>query len=158
PNIVQTYEVRQQGDRTVLVLEYVEGGNLAQKIAGRPQPPRDVARFVEVLAWAMAYAHARGVIHRDLKPSNVLLSAGPEAPLAQCVAKIGDFGLAKLIEGGLQLTRTNEMLGTPSYMPPEQAGGQGGKITAATDVWALGAILYELLTGRAPFLGEGLLE
>src|SRR5262249_21606030 len=118
----------------------------------------DVARFVEVLARAMAYAHARGVIHRDLKPSNVLLSAGPDAPLSQCVPKISDFGLAKLTEGGLHVTRTNEMLGTPSYMPPEQAGGGGGRITPATDVWALGAILYELLTGRAPFLGEGLLE
>jgi tRNA A-37 threonylcarbamoyl transferase component Bud32 len=157
PNIVQVFEVRQQQGRTALVLEYVEGGNLAQKLAGRPQPPREAARLVETLAWAMAYAHGRGVIHRDLKPSNVLLGGADQSPLAQCVPKISDFGLAKLAEGGASLTRTTDVLGTPSYMAPEQTG-KGEKIGPPADIYALGAILYELLTGRPPFLGQGVLD
>jgi WD40 repeat protein len=155
PNIVQVFEVLEQAGRTALVMEFVEGGNLAQRLAGRPQPPRDAARLVEALAWAMAHAHARGVVHRDLKPSNVLLSG--DGPLVECVPRISDFGLAKLTEDGLNLTRTTDVLGTPSYMAPEQTGGHGA-VGPAADVYALGAILYECLTGRAPFLGEGVLD
>jgi WD40 repeat protein/tRNA A-37 threonylcarbamoyl transferase component Bud32 len=158
-NIVAVFEVKEHGGRTCLILEYVEGGNLARKIEGRPQPPRDAARLVETLARAMAYAHERGVIHRDLKPSNVLLAGPPDAPLGQCQPKISDFGLAKLLAGtGASLTRTTDILGTPSYMAPEQAGGHGTRVSPATDVYALGAILYELLTGRPPFLGETVLD
>ncbi len=156
PNIVQVYEVRQDGERTALVMEYVEGGNLAQRLAGRPQPPREAARLVQALAWAMAHAHGRGVVHRDLKPSNVLLS-GDDGPLSQLQPRISDFGLAKLTEGGMHLTRTSDVLGTPSYMAPEQTGGKA-PVGPAADVYALGAILYECLTGRPPFLGETVLD
>ncbi len=159
PNIVQVYEVREHEGRTALVLEYVEGGNLAQKLAGRPHPPAAAVPLVEALAEAMAYAHAQGVVHRDLKPSNVLLSCGPDAPLTACRPRISDFGLAKLlVEGGPRLTATHEVLGTPSYMAPEQTGTASAHIGPAADVWALGAILYECLTGRPPFLGESVLD
>jgi WD40 repeat protein len=164
PHIVQVFEVNEHQGRMALVLEFVEGGNLAQKLGGRPQPPRDGARLVETLAWAMAYAHGRGVIHRDLKPSNVLLAGDSEAPLTQCVPKIGDFGLAKLIAssgaqpGAAGLTRTTDILGTPSYMAPEQTGGAEGPVGPAADVYSLGAVLYECLTGRPPFLGQGVLD
>jgi WD40 repeat protein len=162
PHIVQVFEVDSHQGRTALVLEYVEGGTLAQKLAGKPQPPRDAARLVETLARAMAYAHGRGVVHRDLKPGNVLLSAGPDAPLAQCAPKIGDFGLAKLIEtdgeARAAMTRSGDILGTPSYMAPEQAGGGTTVVGPAADVYALGAILYECLTGRPPFLGASVLD
>ncbi|MFO0845637.1 MAG: serine/threonine-protein kinase [Gemmataceae bacterium] len=152
-NIVQLFEVKEYDGRPALVMEYVEGGSLDEKLAGKPQPPPDAARLVETLAWAMAYAHGRGVIHRDLKPSNVLLSAGPDEPLRVCVPKVGDFGVAKFLEGGPPLTATNELLGTPSYMAPELTGGAAAA-DASADVYALGAILYECLTGRPPFLGE----
>ena len=159
PNIVQVFEVKQLGDRTALVLEYVEGGNLAQKLGGKPQTARDSARLLETMAWAMAYAHSRGVIHRDLKPSNVLLSGGPDAALGQTAPKIGDFGLAKLLEGHEPaLTRTTDILGTPSYMAPEQTGIAIGPVGPAADVYSLGAILYECLTGRPPFLGQNVLD
>src|SRR5262249_16998444 len=124
----------------------------------RPQPPLDAARLVETLAGAMAYAHGRGVIHRDLKPSNVLLSGEPATPLAQCLPKIGDFGLAKLLEGGISLTRTTDVLGTPSYMAPEQTGQMHQDVGPSADVYSLGAILYECLTGRPPFLGQSVLD
>jgi WD40 repeat protein len=155
PNIVQVFEVREQLGRTALVMEYVEGGNLAQRLAGRSLPAGDAARLVEALAGAMAHAHDRGVVHRDLKPSNVLLDG--DGPLAQCVPRISDFGLAKLTADGLHLTRTTDVLGTPSYMAPEQTGGKG-EIGPAADLYALGAILYECLTGRPPFLGETVLD
>jgi WD40 repeat protein len=168
PHIVQVFEVKELQGCTALVLEYVEGGNLAQKLAGKPQPPAEAARLVETLAWAMAYAHGRGVIHRDLKPSNVLLSGGVHAPLSGCIPKIGDFGLAKLVEGDYlgspdvrnraSLTRTSDVIGTPSYMAPEQTGGAAGDIGPTADVYALGALLYECLTGRPPFLGQSVLD
>ncbi len=157
PHIVTVHEVKDLGGRVALVLEYVEGGNLAEKLSGKPQPPRDAAHFIEQVAWAMAYAHGRGVIHRDLKPSNILLSGGPDAPLAQCQPRIGDFGLAKLVEQSAHLTKTNDVLGTPSYMAPEQAVS-AGQVGPAADIYALGAVLYEMLTGRPPFLGQNLLD
>jgi WD40 repeat protein len=170
PHIVQIFEVKEYnagfGEGSVaLVLEYVEGGNLAQKIDGKPQPPRDAARLVETLARATAHAHGRGVVHRDLKPSNILLAGPPDAPLADCEPKISDFGLAKLektsgaansIASGL--THTTDILGTPTYMAPEQADGRHREVSPAVDTYALGAILYELLTGRPPFLGAGVLD
>jgi len=157
PNIVGVYEVKQYQGRTALVLEYVESGNLAQKLAGKPVASAEAAHLVEVLARAMHYAHSRGVIHRDLKPSNILLSGGPDAPLSRCTPKISDFGLAKLLEESPQLTRTSDILGTPSYMAPEQASGAGRNVGPTADLYALGAILYECLTGRPPFLGQGML-
>jgi WD40 repeat protein len=158
-NIVQVFEVKEVEGRTCLVLEYVDGGTLSGKLGGRPQPAAVAAKLVEALARAMAYAHDKGVIHRDLKPGNVLLDGPPDAPLTKSDPKISDFGLAKLLIGnaGASLTRTNDVLGTPCYMAPEQAEGKK-TIGPAADVYSLGAILYELLTGRPPFLGETVLD
>jgi hypothetical protein len=144
PNIVQIFERGQQGGLPYFTLEFLEGGNLAQKLGGTPMLPAAAADLMEALARGVHYAHANGIVHRDLKPANVLLSADG-------TPKITDFGLAKKVEGG-GLTQTGAILGTPSYMAPEQAGGQGKKVGPAADVYALGAILYECLTGRPPFL------
>ncbi|MCI0743225.1 MAG: protein kinase [Gemmataceae bacterium] len=150
PNIVQIHEVGEHDGRPFLSLEYVEGGGLDKKLGGAPQPARDAARLVETLARAIHHAHTQGVIHRDLKPANVLLSADG-AP------KVTDFGLARFGEGSGQ-TQSGDILGTPSYMAPEQAAGQGSTVGPAADVYALGAILYELLAGRPPFRAENPFE
>jgi WD40 repeat protein len=147
PNIVAVHQVGVHGDSPYLALEFVDGPSLAHKCAGTPQPPREAARLVEVLAAAVHEAHQHGIVHRDLKPGNVLLtSAG--------VPKIADFGLAKRAQGDSHLTQTGVVLGTPSYMAPEQATPRNKAVGPAADVYALGAILYELLTGRPPFQGE----
>jgi serine/threonine-protein kinase len=146
PNIVPIYEVGESGGRPFLALEYVDGGSLLRKVAGSAQPEREAARLVETLARAVHYTHRRGILHRDLKPNNVLLTADG-------TPKITDFGLAKLLDADAGPTRTETLLGTPSYMAPEQAAGDAKKVGAAADVYSLGAILYELLTGRAPFQG-----
>jgi hypothetical protein len=143
PNIVQIFETGQQDGLPYFTLEYVDGGSLAHKLDGTPLPPSEAAKLVETLARAVHYAHTHGVVHRDLKPGNVLL-ANDGTP------KITDFGLAKKVEGG-GLTRSGAIMGTPSYMAPEQADGQTQRIGPATDVYALGAILYECVTGRPPF-------
>jgi serine/threonine-protein kinase len=150
-NIVQIYEVGEEGDRPYFSLEYVEGGSLERKMAATPQPPREAARLVQTLAAAMDYAHQQGIIHRDLKPANILLTADG-------VPKISDFGLAKRLEGDAGQTHSGTILGTPSYMAPEQALGMLSAIGPPADVYALGAILYELLTGRVPFRGPTILE
>jgi serine/threonine-protein kinase len=151
-NIVQIHDVGQHARSPYLVLELVEGGNLAQRVAGTPQPAAWAAELVEALARAMDAAHRQGVVHRDLTPANILLAEDG-------TPKITDFGLAKLLVGaGDPRTQTGEILGTPSYMAPEQAAGRHREIGAATDVYALGAILYELLTGRPPFKAESPLE
>jgi WD40 repeat protein len=152
PHIVQVHDVGRHADSPFLVLELVEGENLAQRVAGTPQPARWAAELVETLARAIHAAHQQGVVHRDLTPANVLLTADG-------TPKITDFGLAKLLLGGEGMgTMTGELLGTPSYMAPEQAAGRQREIGAATDVYALGAILYELLTGRPPFRAAAALE
>jgi WD40 repeat protein len=142
PHIVQIYEVGQHEGLPFLSLEYVSGGSLAQQLAGTPQPPRPAAALVEKLARAVHHAHQHGVVHRDLKPANILLTADG-------TPKITDFGLAK--QERLDLTVTGAVLGTPSYMAPEQAAADRQAVGPAADVYALGAILYELLTGRPPF-------
>jgi len=151
PNIIQIFEVGECAGRPFLALEYLEGGSLAAKLAESPLPPPEAARLVETLAHAIHAAHLRHIIHRDLKPANVLLTADG-AP------KITDFGLAKRLDAGPGLTRTNAVMGTPSYMAPEQASGKTAEIGPAADVYALGALLYEALTGRPPFHGPTSLD
>lgn len=146
PNIVQIHEVGEQDGKPFFSLEFVDGGSLAQKIAGKPQPVREAATLVETLARAMQAAHDKGIVHRDLKPGNVLLTADG-------TPKIADFGLAKRLDVDVRHTRSGAVLGTPSYMAPEQASGKGD-VGPAADVYALGSILYELLTGRPPFQAE----
>ncbi len=153
PNIVQVFEV---GEWTApggtvptpfFALEYVAGGTLATKWNRTPQPARQAAELMEVLARAVHHAHEKGIVHRDLKPANVLLA--PDG-----TPKVTDFGLAKRLDVEDHHTRTGALLGTPSYMSPEQASGDPKAIGPAADVWALGAILYECLTGNPPFKGE----
>ncbi len=147
PNIIRIYEVGEFEGRPYFALEFVTGGSLEKKLRGAPQPARQAAALVETLARAVQAAHERGVIHRDLKPANVLLTSDG-AP------KITDFGLAKRLDADAAQTRTGDILGTPSYMAPEQARGRNDAVGPSTDVYALGALLYELLTGRPPFKGE----
>jgi serine/threonine-protein kinase len=147
PNIVQVYDAGEAEGRPYFTMELIEGGSLAQKLAGTPQPTREAAALLATLAEALQVAHQSGIVHRDLKPANIMLTQ-------EGVPKITDFGLARRVEGGVGLTQSGSPVGTPSYMAPEQARGQTRTIGPAVDVYALGAILYELLTGRPPFRGE----
>jgi serine/threonine-protein kinase len=148
PNIVRIRDFNESEGVPYLSMELVEGGTLAQKLAGGPFELRAAVELVRVIASAIEYAHQRNVIHRDLKPSNVLIARDG-------TPKVADFGLAKVLDAGREgLTETDAIMGTPPYMAPEQAAGRTAEIGPRTDVYALGAILYELLTGRPPFLGE----
>jgi serine/threonine protein kinase len=165
PYIVQIYEVGEQNGLPYFSLEFVNGGSLAQFLNGHPQSPETSARFLLEVARAMHYAHKRGIVHRDLKPANILLhmdesqllrngSAADTAVLLELssyVPKISDFGLAKHVGGEEHLLKNGAFIGTPNYMAPEQARGGGHEIGPAADVYALGAILYEMVTGRPPF-------
>jgi eukaryotic-like serine/threonine-protein kinase len=151
PNIVQVFEVGEHAGLPFFALELVDGGTLAAKLAQRLPSPTEVAGLVETLAQAMHFAHCRNVIHRDLKPANVLLTADG-------VPKVTDFGLARQLDADSSQTRTGVIMGTPSYMAPEQASGQTHAAGPAADVYALGAILYALLTGQPPFKGATSLE
>jgi WD40 repeat protein/serine/threonine protein kinase len=197
PNIVTVYEVGEVQGRPYCVLEFIEGCNLAEALAGAPCPPRQAAELLATLARAVQAAHARGIVHRDLKPANILLQRGlpaqhaetaedvaqaranpeptsrlpdraptyPVAPvtkfsgsfLANTLPKIADFGLAKRLDGNSNLTTTGQIMGTPTYMAPEQAQGKK-TVGPLADIYSLGAIFYELLTGRPPLLGATPLE
>jgi serine/threonine protein kinase len=152
PNIVPIYEVGEHDDRPYLVLRCMEGGSLKQRLDGAPAEARWAAGLIEEVARAVQHAHEYGVIHRDLKPANILLDADGKPHVA-------DFGLAKKVDSTASTsvagpTRSGEVVGTPSYMAPEQAQGRTGELGPAVDVYSLGAILYELLTGRPPFRAE----
>jgi serine/threonine protein kinase/Tfp pilus assembly protein PilF len=183
PHIVQIYEVGEHDGRPFFSMEYVDGGSLAQQLRGTPFAVRQAAQLVEILARAMHQAHQQGIVHRDLKPGNILLSSlvighssmatietgkandqGLMTNDRRLIPKITDFGLAKILADERQplsaqfQTQSGVILGTPSYMAPEQAAGQTRDIGPGADIYALGAILYELLTGRPPFRAETSLE
>jgi serine/threonine-protein kinase len=151
PNIVQIHEIGEHDGLPYFSLEYVDGGSLAERLKDAPPSDMETAQLVELLARTVHYAHGRGIVHRDLKLVNILLTRDG-------IPKIADFGLAKSLGEDSGQTRSGAILGTPSYMAPEQASGKSGAIGPAVDVYALGAILYELLTGRPPLRGETVLE
>src|SRR5262249_21210539 len=133
--------------RPFFTMELLVGGSLAQRLNGTPVPAREAAEMLVTLAGAIEAAHRAGIVHRDLKPANILRTADG-------VLKVSDFGLARRLDGPAALTRSGAAVGTPSYMAPEQARGRATAIGPAADVYALGVILYESLTGGPPFRGE----
>ncbi|MGB9688127.1 protein kinase domain-containing protein [Thermogutta sp.] len=150
PHIVQIYEIGESAESWFVAMEYLEGGSLADR-PDKVWSPREAAKMVATLARAVQYAHEHHILHRDLKPANVLLDADGSP-------KIADFGLAKRLDERSLMTTEEELIGTPAYMAPEQTSSEVGRIGPTTDVYALGAILYELLTGRPPFHGRNVIE
>jgi tRNA A-37 threonylcarbamoyl transferase component Bud32 len=146
PNIVAIHEVGEHGGQHYFSMDYVDGADLGALVKDGPLAPQRAARYVKIIAEAIHFAHQRGTMHRDLKPQNVLIDAADQP-------RITDFGLAKVAGEDSRLTQTGVVMGSPSYMPPEQAAGQRDDIGPGSDVYSLGAMLYELLTGQAPFRG-----
>jgi serine/threonine-protein kinase len=151
PHIVPLYEVDEHAGRVYFSMKFLEGGSLADLLPRYAAEPRAAAQMVAAVARAVHHAHQRGVLHRDLKPSNILLDADGRP-------HVTDFGLARRLEVDSSLTQSGAVVGTPSYMAPEQASGHRGDVTTATDVYGLGAVLYALLTGRPPFQADALLD
>ena len=146
PGIVPIYEVGEGDGSCYFSMRFVEGGQLDQVIKRKPMSIRQAAELISKVARTVHYAHEHGILHRDIKPGNILLDAKGEPLLT-------DFGLARLVEAESTVTRTKEVMGTPSYMAPEQAMGNNVAVSSATDVYGLGAVLYQLLTGHPPFAG-----
>lgn len=159
PDIVPVYETGTRDGQHYMVMAFIEGGSLATHLKDGPLPPRHAAELTRRLADAIAYAHGKGIIHRDLKPGNVLLHAAgvrnqeieAKSRTSDANPRITDFGLAKLAQNDSELTATGQVMGTPAYMPPEQAAGRVAEVGPAADIYSLGAILYCTLTGRPPF-------
>ncbi len=151
PNIVQIHHIGEADGLPYFELEYIDGGSLDRRLDGTPWPARRAAELIESVARGVAEAHRQGIVHRDLKPGNILLAADG-------TPKITDFGLAKSLAADSGLTRTDSIMGSPGYMAPEQAEGKTKQVGPPADVYALGAILYELLTGGPPFRGTTVLE
>ncbi|WP_442508566.1 protein kinase domain-containing protein [Novipirellula sp. SH528] len=151
PGIVPIYEIGEHDGQHYFSMGFIDGASLQSKLSAGPMPARDAADICRKIAVAVAYAHSRDVIHRDLKPANVLVDCNGEP-------RVTDFGLAKMVKGDSDLTRTGAVMGTPSYMPPEQARGQTDKIGTLADVYSLGAILYCTITGRPPFQAANFLD
>ena len=151
PNIVPIFEVGQHQQQHYFSMGYVAGESLAQRLSGGPLPPREAAELLLTVCRAVQYAHQHGIIHRDLKPANILLDQ-------QGRPRVTDFGLAKRQGGDVSLTASGQILGTPSYMPPEQAAGRVDAVGPSADVYALGAILYAAISGRPPFQAASSLE
>ena len=146
PRIVPIYEVGERDGQCYFSMQFVEGGQLDEVVSRMPMSIRQAAELIAKIARTVHYAHEHGILHRDIKPGNIPLDANGEPHLT-------DFGLARLVESESTITQTMEVLGTPSYMAPEQAVGNNTQLTSATDVYGLGAVLYELLTGHPAFAG-----
>src|SRR5438874_7594546 len=146
PSIVPIYEVGERDGSCYFSMKFIEGGQLDAVVKREPMPMRQAVELIAKVARTVHYAHEHGILHRDIKPGNILVDQKNEPHLT-------DFGLARLIETESTVTRTMEVLGTPSYMAPEQAVGNNDAVTCATDVYGIGAVLYQLLTGQPPFAG-----
>ena len=146
PGIVPIHEVGERDGSCYFSMQFIEGGQLDEVVRRTPMSIRQAAEFIAKVARTVHYAHEHGILHRDIKPGNILLDKNGEPHLT-------DFGLARLLDTQSSVTRTIDVLGTPSYMAPEQAAGETTKLSKATDVYGLGAVLYQLLTGQPPFAG-----